>query len=470
MKKSFIIFLLLFFTSYIFASSDTYNISISLILNENDINEIKTSDKALTLLKDESNLKFSNFEINCLNSVYNLCNQYISSINLSKKFINSKIDTMKFDSIYNQRKKIEDNYILYSTKLDPSILDKIKGLKENSLIKETSINEINPKFSQIQNSLAFSILTKSNDKNIINVLLDKYDSDGFLFVSIDEISNYKKLKLEYIDKDSRQIIYNKIITNNLIKEIEEDILTSLIIFFNPEYSLCSLKDINNIISIDEIISLSKQRLDKIDNNDFSSQKVRNNDLLKLNINNDYIILKKGVHYLLIKDMTNSKIEKINIENNIYKLKLNGEKKINESLNIISENGMVDLYLNGRYIDNTTSLNLKNIDLPFYIEAMKNSYNTEIIQYNKSLDKLSLDLKPAWQTQTSTINIAQDEFYSSLLSYILIHFTTLSINTINDSINNIELEESLEVFSKSISVFSSINIINKLISYIKIASD
>ena len=102
--------------------------------------------------------------------------------------------------------------------------------------------------------------------------------------------------------------------------------------------------------------------------------------------------------------------------------------------------------------------------------MKDSYNTEIIQYNKSLDKLSLDLKPAWQTQTSTINIAQDEFYSSLLSYILIHFTTLSINTINDSINNIELEESLEVFSKSISVFSSINIINKLISYIKIASD
>ena len=116
-----------------------------------------------------------------------------------------------------------------------------------------------------------------------------------------------------------------------------------------------------------------------------------------------------------------------------------------------------------------TLNLENQSLPFYIEVQKDNYAPLVIQNINEINSISFKLKPLWMNDSLAVDKAQDKFYSSLLSYVFINFTTLAINNINDAYGTNEIQSFLDIFSTSVLTLSSINIVYKLISYIKLAT-
>lgn len=465
MKKTLLVLIILILSSNLFANTNTFNISCVLIDDYNELNDLFNTNTVEKVLNNSSN-DFTNFEQNSFNFIYDILNNNITNLLLSQYFIDIKNNEIQSNLIIEKRKQIEKKYINYASSLDDKELIEIEELKNKEFSFE-KVNLLTLNFIKNNNNFAISILKNSNDAQIIKTLLDSINSSAIILVSISDISDYKKIKIEYVDLNKKTLIYNKIIENNLIENQKEDILKSFINFFNNEYSILSLKDTNNIISISEIVDISKQRLEK-ELRDYSEIKIREKDIIKLDINNDYLILKKGIHFLNIESLNKNEIIKIEIDDNINNLVYKNESKSLDTLNIISNNGLLDIYLNGQYLSNKAVLNLKNIDLPFYIEATKEGFNNQIIQIDENINQLNFNLLPKWQNQS--IEQAQDEFYTSLLTYIFINFTTLTINNITDAIEFNNYDVAIDIFSTSLSVFSSINILNKLISYIKIATN
>jgi hypothetical protein len=116
-----------------------------------------------------------------------------------------------------------------------------------------------------------------------------------------------------------------------------------------------------------------------------------------------------------------------------------------------------------------AFNLVDEKIPFYLEATKEGFSTYTIQNLSQFDSLDIVLKPEWTIKSTAIAKSQEDFYSSLLTYVLIRLTTLSINNVNDAFGNSDIEPTLDILSTSVQSLSTINVINKLISYIKLAT-
>jgi len=373
-----------------------------------------------------------------------------------------KTSNLLINNNVEMNKKIESALNEYSKSLNSQELE----ILEENKIKKIEINEVYPTFKTNNFSLINSILIKSEDSIIIQSLLNNLQSDGIILISIDKISSYNKLKIEYISNNDKHIIYNKIIEDNLINNLEKDLLLSFLNFFNDTYSIINLQNSFNILSLSLITDISKQRLEKTDN--FDEVKIRVNDLKTLNLKNDYLLLKKGIHYLQLQTLESTEIIKLDLNDNIYDLNYESKNIKLDKINITSKMGNLDYYINGKYIDNCSSTYIKEIELPIYIEASKEGYIPSLIQINEEINNLDITLDPIWKGDVNNLEKVQDEFYSSLLSYVLLSFTTLSINNINDAIGNSNFDSAIEVLSTSITIYSSINIANKLISYIKLA--
>ncbi|MGD1822633.1 MAG: hypothetical protein ACPKM0_07710 [Pleomorphochaeta sp.] len=473
MKKYFIICLLFFSTQLLFSATKsnetTFDISCALIMGSDEISEILNSGKVNDILNNSNEIKFSNYESNNMDYIYSLCETYISSLALNENFIQIKENNLNNEQQIELNKDIEKKYNSYSTDLDVEEIENIDDLINTKII-ESTIESIKPKFTKIDNSYPFNLLSSSNNDKIISSLLNYYNSDAFLLISFEDISSYKQLKIEYVDKEKRDIIFNEIIINNQITKIEAKILSSFVNYFNDKYSLCNLNNIKNVTSIYDIKDISKERLEKSEENEFDNIKLRNKDLSQININNSYILLEKEIHFLQVNNNYISQIIKIDIDSDIFTIDYIGEIEDIDSLNLISQNGILDYYINGSYIDSANSVILDDVELPFYLEAKKDGFEPLLYQIEDSVDSIKFNLTPIWQSKNEVIDKAQKNFYSSLLSYVIISFTTLSINNINNAIDNNEIESTIDVFSSSIKILSTINIFNKLISYIKIATN
>ena len=462
MKKIFIFLLLFFISSTCFAKDNTFDFSIILSPSTDDIYSIMSLDKDSDIINVIEDYNFSNFEINIYNYIINLLNNNFQELALNSKFMKEKTSNLLINNNVEMNKKIESALNEYSKSLNSQELE----ILEENKIKKIEINEVYPTFKTNNFSLINSILIKSEDSIIIQSLLNNLQSDGIILISIDKISSYNKLKIEYISNNDKHIIYNKIIEDNLINNLEKDLLLSFLNFFNDTYSIINLQNSFNILSLSLITDISKQRLEKTDN--FDEVKIRVNDLKTLNLKNDYLLLKKGIHYLQLQTLESTEIIKLDLNDNIYDLNYESKNIKLDKINITSKMGNLDYYINGKYIDNCSSTYIKEIELPIYIEASKEGYIPSLIQINEEINNLDITLDPIWKGDVNNLEKVQDEFYSSLLSYVLLSFTTLSINNINDAIGNSNFDSAIEVLSTSITIYSSINIANKLISYIKLA--
>lgn len=476
MKKGFIIFIMINLSYFIYASD--FNIATSLVINSNNYNLIKNSDNPN--IDNINNQELDNY--NDLLYITDLCNNYLSQIKLNdyfikiksendlineKELINEKLSTLI--SSYSQDPQ-NDEYIDKINKLNIE-LDKFDlKLKNQIQIDFTKFDDIKFTFSALKNNPVLGFLLNSKDSNIISNLLTQYKCDGFLLISFDKINNLNRVKIEYLDKNKKEIIYNKIIKTQFIRDNTQEILISLINYFNSDYSLVKIKNKANSIKAQEILNTSKEQLLNEKEENYSFVKIKESEFKTLKIDNEYLILEKNIHFIKISDSYSSKILKIdNSDSDFITLDLLLDKKIIPSINIISNSGYSSFKLNGKTINSGMALNLENQRLPFYIEVEKQDYAPLIIQNINEIDSISFKLKPLWLNDSLAVDKAQDKFYSSLLSYVFINFTTLAINNINDTYGTNEIQSFLDIFATSVLTLSSINIVYKLISYIKLAT-
>lgn len=474
MKKGFIIFIMINLSYFIYASD--FNIATSLVINSNNYNLIKNSDNPN--IDNINNQELDNY--NDLLYITDLCNNYLSQIKLNDYFIKSKSE----NDLINEKELLNEKLstLISSYSQDPQndeYIDKINtlnieidklNLKNQSEIDFSKFDDIKFTFSAMKNNPLLGFLLNSKDSNIISNLLTENKCDGFLLISFDKINDLNRVKIEYLDNNKKETIYNKIIKTQFIRDNTQEILISLINYFNSDYSLVKIKNKANSINAKEILKTSKDELIKEKEENYNFVKIKESELKTLKINNEYLILEKNIHFIKISDTYSSKIIKIdNTDSDFIILDLLLDKKIIPSINIISNSGYSSFKLNGKTINSGMSLNLENQILPFYVEVEKEDYAPLIIQNIDEIDSISFKLKPLWMNNSLAVDKAQDKFYSTLLSYVFINFTTLAINNINDAYGTNEIQSFLDIFSTSVLTLSSINIVYKLISYIKLAT-
>ncbi|MBN2757834.1 MAG: hypothetical protein JXR51_11700 [Bacteroidales bacterium] len=461
--------------SYFIYASD-FNIATSLVINSNNYNLIKNSDNPN--IDNINNQELDNY--NDLLYITDLCNNYLSQIKLNDYFIKSKSE----NDLINEKELLNEKLstLISSYSQDPQndeYIDKINtlnieidklNLKNQSEIDFSKFDDIKFTFSAMKNNPLLGFLLNSKDSNIISNLLTENKCDGFLLISFDKINDLNRVKIEYLDNNKKETIYNKIIKTQFIRDNTQEILISLINYFNSDYSLVKIKNKANSINAKEILKTSKDELIKEKEENYNFVKIKESELKTLKINNEYLILEKNIHFIKISDAYSSKIIKIdNTDSDFIILDLLLDKKIIPSINIISNSGYSSFKLNGKTINSGMSLNLENQILPFYVEVEKEDYAPLIIQNIDEIDSISFKLKPLWMNNSLAVDKAQDKFYSTLLSYVFINFTTLAINNINDAYGTNEIQSFLDIFSTSVLTLSSINIVYKLISYIKLAT-
>ncbi len=473
MKKAIIFIILINFSLLLAAEDVSFDIATALILSNNNNQSLINNDNGFNYISNLENYSFPNSQKNDLLSITKLCNIYLSKLELSQYFINLKNDNLKQIEKNKLSQELNSAINTYSDDLSTANLSKIKNKQQDIDNLDSNFNlikSIELSFSSFDQTQYLSILMNNNNPYIINNLLKQYDKDAFLLVSFDNISNLTKLKIEYLDKNERKIIYNKIVEDKLLINNEQDILSNLVKFFNNEFAVAKLENGSSSIIFEEILNTSKYKLDNTSIEKYDEVEIYNNDLKQIELNNNYIILKKGIHYFRLSSSKESLIKKVEItdSNNIIDLKL--DKVIVPSINLISKVGLLTYKINGIELDKAISSNLINKEVPFYIEAEKEGFYPFTVLNNSELDNIEFNLKPLWQTSTQVIDKAQNDFYSSLLSYILFSFTTLTINNINEAMNNTELQPVIDVLYTSMIAYSSINIINKLISYINLATN
>ncbi len=473
MKKAIIFIILINFSLLLAAEDVSYDIATALILSDNNNQSLINNDNGFNYISNLENYSFSNSQKNDLLSITKLCNVYLSKLELSQYFINLKNDNLKQIEKNKLSQDLNSAINNYSDDLSTDNLSKIKNKQQDIDNLDSNFNLENSmtlSFSNFDETQYLSILMNNNNPYIINNLLKQYDKDAFLLVSFDNISNLTKLKIEYLDKNERKTIYDKIVEDKLLIKNEQDILSNLVRFFNNEFAVAKLENGSSSIIFEEILNTSKNKLDNTSIEKYNEVEIYNNDLKRIELNNNYIILKKGIHYFRLSSSKESLIKKVEISdsNNIIDLKL--DKLVVPSINLISKVGLLTYKINGIELDNAICTNLINQEVPFYIEAEKEGFYPFTVLNNSELDNIEFNLKPLWQTSTQVIDKAQNDFYSSLLSYILFSFTTLTINNINEAMNNTELQPVIDVLSTSMIAYSSINIINKLISYINLATN
>ncbi|NCD04689.1 MAG: hypothetical protein EOL97_01090 [Spirochaetia bacterium] len=474
MKKGFIIFIMINLSYFIYASD--FNIATSLVINSNNYNLIKNSDNPN--IDNINNQELDNY--NDLLYITDLCNNYLSQIKLNDYFIKIKSE----NDLINEKELLNEKLstLISSYSQDPQndeYIDKINtlnieidklNLKNQSEIDFSKFDDIKFTFSAMKNNPVLGFLLNSKDSNIISNLLTENKCDGFLLISFDKINDLNRVKIEYLDNNKKETIYNKIIKTQFIRDNTQEILISLINYFNSDYSLVKIKNKANSINAKEILKTSKDEFIKEKEENYNFVKIKESELKTLKINNEYLILEKNIHFIKISDAYSSKIIKIdNTDSDFIILDLLLDKKIIPSINIISNSGYSSFKLNGKTINSGMSLNLENQILPFYVEVEKEDYAPLIIQNIDEIDSISFKLKPLWMNNSLAVDKAQDKFYSTLLSYVFINFTTLAINNINDAYGTNEIQSFLDIFSTSVLTLSSINIVYKLISYIKLAT-
>ncbi len=474
MKKGFIIFIMINLSYFIYASD--FNIATSLVINSNNYNLIKNSDNPN--IDNINNQELDNY--NYLLYITDLCNNYLSQIKLNDYFIKIKSE----NDLINEKELLNEKLstLISSYSQDPQndeYIDKINtlnteidklNLKNQSEIDFSKFDDIKFTFSAMKNNPVLGFLLNSKDSNIISNLLTENKCDGFLLISFDKINDLNRVKIEYLDNNKKETIYNKIIKTQFIRDNTQEILISLINYFNSDYSLVKIKNKANSINAKEILKTSKDELIKEKEENYNFVKIKESELKTLKINNEYLLLEKNIHFIKISDAYSSKIIKIdNTDSDFIILDLLLDKKIIPSINIISNSGYSSFKLNGKTINSGMSLNLENQILPFYVEVEKEDYAPLIIQNIDEIDSISFKLKPLWMNNSLAVDKAQDKFYSTLLSYVFINFTTLAINNINDAYGTNEIQSFLDIFSTSVLTLSSINIVYKLISYIKLAT-
>ncbi len=474
MKKGFIIFIMINLSYFIYASD--FNIATSLVINSNNYNLIKNSDNPN--IDNINNQELDNY--NDLLYITDLCNNYLSQIKLNDYFIKIKSE----NDLINEKELLNEKLstLISSYSQDPQndeYIDKINtlnteidklNLKNQSEIDFSKFDDIKFTFSAMKNNPVLGFLLNSKDSNIISNLLTENKCDGFLLISFDKINDLNRVKIEYLDNNKKETIYNKIIKTQFIRDNTQEILISLINYFNSDYSLVKIKNKANSINAKEILKTSKDELIKEKEENYNFVKIKESELKTLKINNEYLLLEKNIHFIKISDAYSSKIIKIdNTDSDFIILDLLLDKKIIPSINIISNSGYSSFKLNGKTINSGMSLNLENQILPFYVEVEKEDYAPLIIQNIDEIDSISFKLKPLWMNNSLAVDKAQDKFYSTLLSYVFINFTTLAINNINDAYGTNEIQSFLDIFSTSVLTLSSINIVYKLISYIKLAT-
>lgn len=476
MKKGFIIFIMINLSYFIYASD--FNITTSLVLNSNNYNLIKQNDNPN--IDSINNQELENY--NDLIYLTSLCNTYLTQIKLNNYFIkiksendliknkqslNEKLSTLI--SSYSQEPQ-NDEYIDKISKLKDEINQINLKLKNQDEIDYSNYNDINFSFSTMNNNTVLGFLLNCENSNIISNLLTQYNSEGFLLISYDKINNLTRLKIEYLDKNKKDTIYNKIMPTQFIRDNTQEILINLINYFNNDYSLIKIINKTNSIKVQEILNTSKEKFLSEDSKNYNQVLIKESDLKTQEIDNEYIVLEKNIHFLKISDSYSSKIIKIdNLDSNFTNLDLSLDKKIIPSINLISNSGYTSFKLNGKSLNKAMTLNLENQSLPFYIEVQKDNYAPLVIQNINEINSISFKLKPLWMNDSLAVDKAQDKFYSSLLSYVFINFTTLAINNINDAYGTNEIQSFLDIFSTSVLTLSSINIVYKLISYIKLAT-
>lgn len=466
MKKGFVLLILINLSFTIYAS--TFDIGVALAIDSKDNLNLLNNDKAATLVENIYTYKAEDIDVSNFDFIYEICTTYLTSMNLTTYFTDKKKqileDTSEKELYETHSKAIES----YSQSPTSDNLEKIEETK-SILSSPQELDDLKLGFKKLKKGALISLLVENHNEYIIKNILNKEEIDGLILISFPKINNIKTLKIEYTDSSKKEIIFDKVLSTQFLNNLSADILLSFINYFNPSYSLLNINKNENVQSIQEITNTTKDKLNLEDEENYNSVYLRESDLQKINTNNEYLISEKGIHYFLVSNSLNSKIVKINLESGINILDVALEQPIVDNINLLSNVGNVFFYLNGTPLENGSAISLNNQSLPFYIEAKKEGFDSITLQNFSDLENISFTLKPTWMKESKIVDKEQEEFYSSLFSFIMLTFGSLTINNINDALNNETIEPVLDILSPSVVSISSINIIYKLISYLKLAT-
>ena len=472
MKKSFVILILINLSLTLYAA--TLNIGVALALDSEDNLNLLNNDKASTLVENLYNFDLEDIDTTNFNYIYKLCTTYLTTMDLDSYFIELKNEILEETSEEELFENHSKYLQTYSQAPNDFNLEKINESKEklpsrDEINNETESNDIKLSFKELDRGALISLLVENHNEAIIKNIFNKEEIDGLLLISFPKINNVKTLKIEYVDKLKKETIFDKVLATQFVNDLSDQLLLSFVNYFNPSYSILSITKDNNVQNIKEITNTTKKKLDLVEDENYNSVYLRESDLQNLNTNSEFFIAKKGVHYFVVSNSLKSKIVKINLEEGINTLALTLEQDIIENINLFSNVGNVSFSLNGIPLENGSALFLKNKSLPFYIEAKKEGFDTLTIQNFSSLEDIDFTLKPLWMSESKIIDKEQENFYSSLFSFIMLTFGSLTIDNINTALDNDTIEPVLDILSTSVVSISSINIIYKLISYLKIAT-
>lgn len=432
----------------------------------------QTIDEVLSLNQD-INISYLISQTNIENEISK--EEELKSSLLEKISLNN-YSSLNKDSINNQIAKTEQKIINlqnFQRKLNNEEFSSKKEIE--TFLKNGDLNKIDfelPYFkifypTYLQTLLLSQSSWSLNDYKRLNNI------DSVIFVKLNKIGEYDNLTL-YFQQDSKKMvkIFDKIIINNLISSIKEDLLSSLIKTFYNNKSLLNINSNTSGLKISLVEDSSSIKDKFINDKIYNLNEINFNtlQLVEIPFKNPFLILPKKENILLITAYKKEPyIVKLNTKEDIVEINIENRDKTFNPLILNSNIGKVFWNINGKDFKESISLKIDKMQIPSIISATKEGFSPLLFQYNKEKNILNFDLKPSFLQNNTIIEDKQDEFYKSLLSYIFTCASFISINTINNIYGEKSIKPVISTLSTGFITIASFNIAYELISYIKLAT-
>jgi hypothetical protein len=531
MKKVLLAVLFLFMALRVGASVNYTIAIVPYIQNAEDL-KVPTPEQIYDQITKMEGLEVPDLTLKATNKVASIFSKYILPyIELNKQQKMSILIKMQTQIIKDNTEKLTAYYVKIANSNYQSIdIDKYNGyiddVKKQIIVEQDKLERFvgeNSEVTEFINTLDIQLPTNIKNKTstvgdikvkIIDdykesfllsnytdeyrsYFLNKNDVNEIVFVEVDKIASLNNLKIYYenLSKlqelkdgefyyDALDLIFDKIIANDSLSDLDPFILQALIHSFFPNLGIIKNEIPNANISVKEIVST--KILDKIQTiedegeisftNDsviyFDADKITSYDTVELKNALSYILLEEGTHYFLISGSgINSYVLKVESDNNkITSISTAGNPTKNGFLQLSSNVGKVNWIIDGVDFGFTNGLELDNQVIPSTILIKKTNFSDKFVELNEPSSKINISLNPPWMGEGAVFEKKQSDFYQGLLNYIIGCVTFISIKTINNIYGADNLKVIINNLNDGALILAQVNIVYQLVSYIKLATN
>lgn len=242
-----------------------------------------------------------------------------------------------------------------------------------------------------------------NDFYFIDFILKNEGCDFIIVPRITNISGFIHQEIFVVSKDQNKKIFDNLVKDSSLFPIQSA-LALVNEYLGPQYSLLEIED---LVPGTEVQSYE-----------------------------NHILLEKGEHEIVL-SCTGYEDQVLNInieeENVIYKTKASQKRLYCESLNI-SSNVVANVFLEGKMVGQTP-LTLNNIALPFTLSLEREGYSSKNIDISKSLENISVDLRPEYLSSNTLFEEYKKDFYSDFARTLVLFGAKIALSAFEGSAND-----------------------------------